>query len=129
MRSRYDAERSAAAAVVLGNSHVFLTIAVLLAIAFGILSQHSTMVYASALIIALVATVSILTSLRIYNPWVSWTGWFVPMLLFGLVMEPVRTGIIALFTVFFAYALAGVLMFAFFTVGRGRLTKWVTTGV
>jgi hypothetical protein len=121
-------KRSAAASAVFDNSGTCLGVAVLAAVVSGYFARHSAPVYVAPLGIAVIALTSILASLRFYNPWWSWAGWFVPLLLAGVVIAPLRVGVISPFTAVFAYSLAAVCVFGVLFVGRHRLKKWVTAG-
>jgi hypothetical protein len=126
--SRYDTERTNLANALFDNSRTWLGSAVLTALVAGFLSRHSLPVYGAAILIGVVALFSILASLRFYSPWLSWIGWFVPLALLGLVVAPVRIGVISPFTALYAYSLAAVGVFGVFFVARDRLKKWVITG-
>ena len=126
---RYEAERSAAANALFDNSRTWLSVAVLAAVGAGFFARHSAPVYVAALGIAVIALISILASLRFYRPWWSWVGWLVPLLLAGVVLEPMRIGVISPFTAVFAYSLAAVCVFGVLFVARVRLKKWVIAGI
>ena len=119
-------KRGAAANALFDNSRTGLGIAVLVAVGAGWFARHSAPVYVAALGMAVIALASILASLRFYNPWWSWAGWFVPLLLAGVVLAPLRVGVISAFTALFAYSLAAVGVFGVLFVARERLKKWVT---
>lgn len=126
MTSRYDAGRARAAGSLFDHSAAWLAAAAATAIATGWLARHGLPVYVAALLIGSLALASILASLRFYHPRFSWIGWLVAVALAGLVIQPVRVGVISPFTAMYAYALAAVGVFGVIFVGRERLKKWVT---
>ena len=126
MTSRYDAQRDRVAGALVDNGATWLATAALVAIAAGYFSRHSLPVYAAAMLIAVVALASFLASLRFYHPGWSWIGWMVPVALSGLVIQPVRVGVISPFTALYAYALAAAGVLAVLFLARERLRKWVT---
>ena len=126
MTSRHDAGRARAAGALFDHSAAWLGAAAVAAIATGWFARHSLPVYAAAILIGGVALASILASLRFYHPGFSWIGWLVPVALSGLVIQPVRVGVISPFTAMYAYALAGVGVFGVIFLARVRLKKWVT---
>ena len=125
---RYEAERSAAASALFDNSPTWFGVAALAAAVTGYFARHGAPVYVAALGMAVVALISILASLRYYSPRWSWAGWVVPLLLVGIVLAPMRVGVISPFTAVFAYSLAAVCVFGVLFVARDRLKKWVTAG-
>lgn len=126
MTSRHDAGRDRAAGVLFDHSAAWLAAAAAAAIAAGWLARHSLPVYAAAMLIGVVALASVLAALRFYHLWFSWIGWLVPLALSGLVIQPVRVGVISPFTAMYAYALAAVGVFGVIFLARERLKKWVT---
>lgn len=127
MTSRHDAGRARAAGALFDNSATWLATAALVAIVAGCFARHSLPVYAAAMVIVGVALASILASLRFYHPWFSWMGWGVPVALLGLVIQPVRVGVISPVTALYAYSLAAAGVFGVLFGARDRLKTWVTT--
>jgi hypothetical protein len=127
MASRYDAQRTSLANALFDNSRNWLGVASLAALVTGFFSRHSLPVYAAAMLVGVASLISILASLRFYSPWFSWIGWLVPLALLGLVIEPVRIGVISPATAVYAYSLGAVGVFGILFAARDGLKKWVTT--
>ena len=128
MALRASTAQANAVQAVIDRSGSWCAINVVLAIATALVWVPAPVACGYAVMGALVSAAVVLASLRHYHFWLSWTVWLLPLLPLAVVVEPLRSGAIAITAVVFVYALAFALMFGGFFVARDRLRIWVMNG-